>query len=684
MKKVLLLGFALILGLAVVSQAQLRGKYQTLKAFDKTHVSVDPVSTSGSTVVTPLPNQTKSANVVTVLTLGTSANGLGWGYGGGQRDHLWADNDLKAIAQTHRMGPGATPPSFSGYLAMDHAANMGATLADWSLNYQVYAATLNTGGTYYADAARYPLGAMYNPVGNTTPGNSYLVYFAANLSDATYSWGGYSYGRVKWSNQADSTKHLSWFNPPPRRYIPEGFYIAANKGKAFMADIQYDQVSTTTAEGLYQGIGTWNTTTNDFDYQYFTFDLPSPFEVNPQSPRIQADPSGNHVWMSCLGAPGPGYATPVFDSTFYPVFWHSSDGGATWSNPIAVTLDGPDGLPAVLNYISDAKLAEVYAPNPAPARDQVAYTCAFDADLTVDKWGNAHMLVGVGLPGGGFSIISPDGANKPTFDSTLALMDIYTTDRGTTWCARVVGFANHFRGRFPSDSYPEDMRVNISRNAEGNKIFYTYNDTWVTSATDNSSPDIMARGWDLLTDKLTNNAGQDAATNATYLSDVTQAAVCGDQAQLAFTNSNGTSWTIPMVCEALTGNDIAQAVTFKYVTNFVYNQSDFTIPGKNTTWGTSCDFPVGIDQITASNTMTASINPNPVKNIATVRVNVPQAGNVTVKVTNLVGQTVMSMSKVLNSGDNTFSLDASQLTAGVYFYTVMQGSQKVSGKMIVE
>ena len=73
MKKVLLLGLTLVLGLAVVSQAQVRvkGNFTPTKYSNQNAISVDPVSTSqGSTVVTPVPNKTKSANVVNIVTLG--------------------------------------------------------------------------------------------------------------------------------------------------------------------------------------------------------------------------------------------------------------------------------------------------------------------------------------------------------------------------------------------------------------------------------------------------------------------------------------------------------------------------------------------------------------------------------------------------------------------------------------
>jgi len=690
MKKILLLGFALILGLAVVSQGQLvKGKFSTIKPIDKNAVAIDPVpSLQASSVITPLPTQTKSANVVTVLTLGTSANGLGWGYGGGQRRHLWADNDIKSVGLMHRMGPvtGTSPPSFTGYLAMDHATNYGATQADWNINYQVHAATLNLSGTYYMDAARYPQGGIYNPAGNTDPNNAYFVYFAASFADinnvgsTSPTWGGYVYGTGKWSDQADSTKHIDWYTPPPKRDIPEGLTITP-QGKVFVTDLNYS-FGNGYDGNVYLETGVWNTTTLDFDYTASLLELPAPLGAQPVTEKVSADPTGTHVWVGTIA--NDGSVNHAFDSTYYPVLFHSSDGGATFGSRIAVAIDGPTGIPAIKNYISDARLALVYAPNTPPGRDEIPYTCAFEGDMTVDKWGNPHLACVVCLPGSGFTIINPDGANSPTFDSTAAVFDIYSTDRGTTWCARMMGIVKHMVGGFPSGTYTEYNRVNISRNALGDKVFVTYDDTWVTSATDNSSPDIFARGWDLLNNKLTSNSGQDAANNVTYLSDVTQNAVCGDQANLAFTKSDGSS-VLAIACESITGGSLDNAVTFKYIPNFSYAQSDFTIDGNSGPWGSVCNFPLGISDQAAASALNASVYPNPVKGTATVRVEVPQSGNVTVEITNLVGQKVMSFTKNLSTtGMNTFSLDASQLTSGVYFYTVKQGSQKVSGKIIVE
>jgi len=685
MKKILLFGIALILGLAVIAQGHLvKGKFTTIKVSDKNAISIDPVpNMQASAVVTPLPNQTKSAGIVSVLTLGTSTNGLGWGYGGGQRRHLWADNDLKAVSLTHRMGPAATPPSFSGYLAADHATNYGATLADWSINYQVHAATLNLTGSYYLDAARYPQGGIYNPAGNTDPNNAYFVYFAASFADINNvgstapTWGGYVYGTGKWGNQGDSTKHIDWYTPPPKRDIPEGLTITP-LGRVFVTDLNYS-FGNGYDGNIYLSTGVWNPTTMDFDYTPSLLELPAPLGAQPVTEKVSADPTGNYVWVGAIA--NDGSLNHAFDSTYYPIFFRSSDGGTTFDTRIAVALDGPTGIPAIKNFISDARLAQVY-PSGVPSRDEIPYTCAFEGDMTVDKWGNPHLACVVCMPGGGFTIVDPDGTNSPLFDSTAAVFDIFSTDRGTTWCARMMGVVKRMVGGFPVGTYTEYNRCNISRNALGDKIFVTYNDTWVASATDNSSPDIFARGWDLITDKLTNNNGQDAATNVTYLSDVTQNAVCGDQANLAFTKPDGSS-LLAIACESLTGGTMDNEVIFKYIPDFSFPQSVFTINAAGPVWGSDCSYPTGINETVAAASLTASVYPNPVRGIASVTVTVPQKGDVTIQLTNLVGKSVMSLSRTIESSD-TFSLDASQLTSGVYFYTVTQGSQKVTGKIIVK
>ena len=77
--------------------------------------------------------------------------------------------------------------------------------------------------------------------------------------------------------------------------------------------------------------------------------------------------------------------------------------------------------------------------------------------------------------------------------------------------------------------------------------------------------------------------------------------------------------------------------------------------------------------------------PNPVNGMTTVNVYIQNAGDLSLKVTNLTGQTLMTMEKSnVQPGVTQFAIDASQLSPGVYFYSVKQGDKSITKKMIIE
>jgi Secretion system C-terminal sorting domain len=77
--------------------------------------------------------------------------------------------------------------------------------------------------------------------------------------------------------------------------------------------------------------------------------------------------------------------------------------------------------------------------------------------------------------------------------------------------------------------------------------------------------------------------------------------------------------------------------------------------------------------------------PNPAIGLTKVNVYMQNSGDLSLKVTNLTGQTLMSMEKTnVLAGVNEFVIDASQLSSGVYFYTVKQGDKSITKKMIVQ
>jgi hypothetical protein len=76
------------------------------------------------------------------------------------------------------------------------------------------------------------------------------------------------------------------------------------------------------------------------------------------------------------------------------------------------------------------------------------------------------------------------------------------------------------------------------------------------------------------------------------------------------------------------------------------------------------------------------IYPNPVKTMATIQYNSPQKGTLRLSLSNNIGQQVYSQQIPLIAGANTFSIDLSELSKGLYFATLQFGSDTKHVKII--
>jgi len=95
---------------------------------------------------------------------------------------------------------------------------------------------------------------------------------------------------------------------------------------------------------------------------------------------------------------------------------------------------------------------------------------------------------------------------------------------------------------------------------------------------------------------------------------------------------------------------------------------------------------VGNHEIKPVNNFSVSQNyPNPFNSTSVISVNIKKASNLSLEITNLMGQLIYSENAGNCAlGTHQFTIDAAHLNAGVYFYTVTAGNQKVTKKMIVE
>jgi hypothetical protein len=676
MKKVLLFALAMTLGFAVMAQqARVKSNVVSHKANFADKVAYAPTNGGalGMDFKIQKPAVYKSTDVVSIIPLGTSVNGFSYGYGGGQKSILAANNDLNTITHIHRMGGELDPGGYSGDLGYDISTDGGLT---WTLMVEFYIATNNAGGTYYTDAARYPNHGILNPAGNTDPDNAYVCYFAPVLdgSNSVNSWGGYAWGRARIGDVTDTTKHLETSKPNDNlfQYTPDGYTTTSN-GHFWVSDLNQDWRSGALVwlNEVIVNHGVWNETIMDFDYEQFTMEcITQPDAGRPAQSKIEFSPDGQTGYFAVLSDNGD--IDISRDLSYFPILWRTEDSGATWSDPIAVALAGEDGIAGVQNYLSDEEIGELFLP-PLPAREEIPFTTAFDFDLSVDSYGNPHIAVIVGVTGSTAYSISTGISPSSKYAFTCAFL-LSSMDKGNegSWIGYPLGRPVSFRGTFGDNT--EDNRIQIARTSDGSKMFVAWLDTDTTISAENNAPDIWARGVDVVNHTYTADlAGPiaDRPVNVTYGSSGTFSAYFFAMGNQVLEDGNG-NYTIPFTFEQL--QTIDDPVQYMYIQDFHFNDADFILVGMQ-------EAPVKPD----ATTIVSQTSPNPAMDQARFSVTLPQSSQVKVTLVNMMGQTVQTIpARTLQAGANEITLDVSTVPAGIYFYTVEAGTETITKKMIVK
>ncbi len=95
-------------------------------------------------------------------------------------------------------------------------------------------------------------------------------------------------------------------------------------------------------------------------------------------------------------------------------------------------------------------------------------------------------------------------------------------------------------------------------------------------------------------------------------------------------------------------------------------------------------YPVGIGDMHDDNGIAVGIFPNPVENIANIKITLKHTSDIHIRITDLTGKKVKEINYgTVPPGVSNVNLDVAELSAGIYFYTVMTGSQTITGKIVV-
>ncbi|MCD4773800.1 MAG: T9SS type A sorting domain-containing protein [Bacteroidales bacterium] len=590
----------------------------------------------------------KGTDIVTIIPIGNSANAYGYGYNNGAATFVWADQNLNTVQNLHRM----TSPPHSGNLAIDISVDGGIT---WEVNREIYNVTIEE------YRARYPQGIIYNPEGNTDPNNAYVGYFAASLDGSNGgSWGSYTYGSANIGDPTDTKVHYQTSDLANGYYqgIPTA-YTVTQQGDVWMADASLLNSFEEYLGDIIMYHGTFDEVEGDIIYEKSLVPAACDYARYLKMAFSPDGQTGFIFWSNFDGS------IPYMDDWSYPLLLKTDDGGDTWADElISIELSGEDGIEAIKNWLSDEFLDELFGPG-AWNRDDLMYTTPyFNSDIAVDAAGNPHVCTSVFLCADdpGYIIVTPE---------SFGMFDIYSYDGGVTWDAAFLGSLNSYDGNFEPDDFDEFNRLQVATTWDHTKFFYTWLDTRLEGVDDNSAPDIYARGFDWQNSKMTvNELGEDAPNNVTAFSEAMWQAYF--QATSAYVLVNDDVYTIPIVYEDLDPLNVADPVQFKYIQDFSYTDDDFQI--------------VGVNEIIKTNKVDVSQNyPNPFSNFSTITVKLELATELSIEIFNLTGQKVYDVSNGHSTaGTHSIIIDASKLSAGVYFYTVHAGEQTFTKKMIVK
>jgi hypothetical protein len=174
---------------------------------------------------------------------------------------------------------------------------------------------------------------IYNPAANTNTANAYVGYLAATINSISSAWNGVVSG-VRNLNGTGNTENYN--QPIINPQLIAHSVVKGAPGVFWAIDALFNGTNIT---GLTIYKGVWNSLSSDIVWSN-NFSVTPPFNTAysgiPQigDYNIAFDPTGNIGWFSFLSHVSPG-ATAY---AYYPVFYKTTNGGATWTGPIQVDL----------------------------------------------------------------------------------------------------------------------------------------------------------------------------------------------------------------------------------------------------------------------------------------------------------------------------------------------------------
>ena len=492
----------------------------------------------------------------------------------------------------------------------------------------------------FVGLGRYPAGALYNPSGNTTPGNVVGVAIGPiPTADTTGNpWGQNFVGSGRLDGSQISQTIL-YNDTTPSMEIMRNYTEITSNGTVYNIAPSVIVPPATIPAGFEILKSTWNSATNSYDHTFISTPVwPDPtFALNWQGMAWNNDGTVGYIVLHGNTATTTGYMNAYVYKT--------TNSGATWS-PVAFSAASVPGLLDSVVATTSGNKIPFYG---------------FYPDYMVDNAGNLHMLAAVysqfSEHPDSLSFIHGFGVRPPV------IMDIYSTSSG--WNSAYIA-------TIQTDDVPTtdpasfglgwDFRLQGSRSADGEKIFVTWQDSDPSLTATNLFPDIWGFGWDVTNGFMTE------------VTNFTQGGTYDGTNFWLFTApralDNGSTYVLPTVTTTPGATDLVGCNHF-LVTGIEFDESDFIDPN------------IGIEEISAFEI--SKVYPNPAVNTASVDISLNSSSSVVVEIFNALGQRVLVKDAgTLFAGNSTIEVNISELNSGLYFFTVHAAGESYTERLVIK
>lgn len=634
-----------------------------------------PLLAKEITPMVPVANPRGKVSAVNPIQLGTASNAITALRG--EQNQVAVDNTSDAVVFIHRQditvwGGGTND---NGKFRYDLSIDNGATFSN----------DIGVLQTVYTNYGRYPNCAFYNPSATANPLDEKLVYMGPTNRFPTPGWIGQVNGLsdVVTSGQPTTTEHYQFDG---QNVLLPGGLCEGLPGEFWAVEFSYDGSNVLDSIRLLKG--TYNSGTSDVDWGVDRlidpgYDKTFDGSIGTVGPNIAFSPDGMTGYIGIVANVLAG--TNTNNETLMPVFFKTTDGGATWGSAIEVDLDA---IPWIADSLQTLWIDSLG--NPASDGRAIA---SFDYDMTVDMNGNVHMGVVIGTAAGGFAISS--GLAK-------FMADVWTPDGGATWEVTYLGPVLTFRGTYGGGSAPItiDNFCQVARNVSGDHIYFT----WVDSDTSVYTGSMNGIGFGEVNNLAPNLrlVGKDISNNTqTYPQLITDGDLIWEGRVLNPTLApiiveNGNMHEMPIVVLEFLQNDP------NLPTQFWYFGKDATLDISNpniwcyqpymelgwlsiSTPGSTPACVVSVNEPDGSNDVVLhDWYPNPTSGEAIIQFELPAITEITLRMTNAFGQEIAVLAAgELNAGKHVASMETSHLAAGMYFCQLHANGKIYSKKLVV-